>query len=347
MTSLFLHFRWFLVLSLWLMGSVLTQVKAAPTDDTQAVIAALAKSNQAVVGVHVRATSGARSSDGLGQVRSGSGVVIGSDGLILTIGYLILEAQHIQIMTQDDKVYPAQVVAYDLSTGFGLIRSLVPLKGITPVKFGELKNVEIGEVLMAASGTQIDGDEADVNMTHLVHKRAFTGTWEYHIESAIFTSPPVEKHSGAPLFNQLGELVGIGSLFVLDAIGPSQPHPGNMFVPVDLLVPILAELRVSGSSSASTRPWLGMNTQDNEGKIQVQRVGKESPAHAAGLRPGDVVLAVDGNQVSTLESFYKSLWSRSPPEVEVELTVLQGSEIKTLVVKAVNRLSTLRKAEGI
>lgn len=347
MRSLNRQSLWLAIIALWLLGWVPAEAAATDPPDAQAIIAALSQANQAVVGVHVRSTNDARSNDTLGQKRSGSGVVIGPDGLILTIGYLMLEAQSIQIVTQDNKNLPAQAVAYDLATGFGLIRPLLPLHGIEPVKLGSLQTTELGEALMAATGAQLNGSDADVSMTHLVSKRAFSGYWEYHIEPAIFTSPPVENHSGAPLFNQHGELIGIGSLFVLDAIEPNRQLPGNMFVPVDLLKPILAELRQSGSSKASHRPWLGLNSREQDGRVQVQRVSKESPAQAAGLQPGDVVLAVDGAKVATLEAFYKKLWNRATPDADVQLTVLQGAEIKTIVVRAVDRMSTLRQAEGI
>jgi S1-C subfamily serine protease len=180
-----------------------------------------------------------------------------------------------------------------------------------------------------------------------VSKRPFSGYWEYHIDMALFTSPPVGNHSGAPLFNQRGELLGIGSLFTLDTLGDNRRLPGNMFVPVDLLKPVLAELERTGSSKPSHRPWLGLTSTEQAGRVQVVRVNPNSPAQAAGLQPGDVVLAVEGAKVSTLESFYKKLWERTDPNSEVNLTVLQGAEIRTVTVKAVDRMDTLLKPAGI
>jgi S1-C subfamily serine protease len=184
-------------------------------------------------------------------------------------------------------------------------------------------------------------------MTQLVSKRPFSGYWEYFIDSALFTSPPIDNHSGAPLFNQKGELVGIGSLFVLDAMGENRRLPGNMFVPVDLLKPILDEMQRTGSTKFSRRPWLGLSSAEQSGRVQVLRVNKESPALAAGLQPGDVVLAVDGAKVATLEAFYKKLWDRADPNAEISLTVLQGAEVKTISIKPVDRMSTMRKPAGI
>ena len=313
----------------------------------QTAMAAFAKANAAVVGVRVGVADDARSAETLGKERVGSGVVIGPDGLILTIGYLMLEAQSIQIVTQDNKTLPAQAVAYDLATGFGLIKPIIPLRGIEPVTLGSLKDLQTGEAMMAATGAQGEGTDGDVSMTQLVSKRAFSGYWEYHIDAAVFTSPPIENHSGAPLFNQRGELIGIGSLFVGDAMGGNRRLPGNMFVPVDLLKPILSEMQQTGSTKTSRRPWVGLSSTEQGGRVQIVRVNKESPAQLAGLEAGDLVLAVDGAKVATLEEFYKKLWDRARPDAEISLTVLQGADIKTIVLKPVDRMSTLRKPTGI
>ena len=154
----------------------------------QDTINALTKAQAAVVGVQVIAADGARSAQTLGKARSGSGVVIGSDGLIVTIGYLILEADQIQITTVDKKTVPAQVVAYDLATGFGLIRPVVPLRGIAPVPLGASQVTKTGESLMVSTGASSD-DDADVGMTQLVSKRAFSGYWEYHIGGLVNNAP--------------------------------------------------------------------------------------------------------------------------------------------------------------
>ncbi|MBC5765337.1 serine protease [Ramlibacter sp. GTP1] len=318
--------------------------EAAVTPVTpQAMIEALTQAHAAVVGVQVRAAEGARSADTLGRERAGSGVVIGPDGLVLTIGYLMLEADNIQLVTQDGRTVPARPVAYDLATGFGLLRPVLPLRGVRPVPLGSVDGLKQGDALMAAIG----GTEGDVAMTHLVNTRPFSGYWEYHIESAVFTSPPIGNHSGAPLFNQRGELLGIGSLFVGDALGDGRRLPGNMFVPVDLLKPILAELQQNGTTRASRRPWLGVSSTEQGGRVQVVRIAPDSPAQAAGLEPGDVLLAIDGTRIDSLETFYKRLWQHANPDDEVQLTVLQGSTIRQFTIKAVDRMTVIRKPGGI
>ena len=346
MTTRLSVFRHFALLTLLGAFTVASIAATAPAPGAQAMIDALTRANAAVVGVRVNVADDARSAETLGKERAGSGVVIGEDGLILTIGYLMLEAQSIQIVTSDNKTLPAQAVAYDLATGFGLIKPLLPMRGVKPVPLGRLEEVAQGESLMASIGAQSNGQEVDVSMTQLVSKRPFSGYWEYHIEAAAFTSPPIGNHSGAGLFNQRGELIGIGSLFVGDAMGGNRRLPGNMFVPVDLLRPILAEMQKTGGTKLSHRPWIGLTSSEQGGRVQVVRVNRDSPAKDAGLEAGDFVLAVDGEKISTLEGFYKKLWARAP-ESEIKLTVLQGADVKTLVLKAVDRMTTMKKPAGI
>jgi serine protease Do len=320
-----------------------SSLAASPPAAQHEGIETMTRALQAVVGLQVTATEGARSAETLGRQRGGSGVVIGADGLILTIGYLILEADTIQVTTHDNRVIPARSVGYDLATGFGLVRTLLPLRGVQPVALGSAGELAAEAPLIAAIG----GEDGGMGLTRLVSARPFSGYWEYHIEKALFTSPPVRNHSGAALFNPRGELLGIGSLFVGNAMGDDKPMPGNMFVPVDLLKPVLAEMQQTGSTRVSRRPWLGLSSTEQGGRVQIIRVSREGPAYAAGLTPGDVVLAIDEEKVSTLEGFYKKLWARPDPEGEVRLTVMHGSEIRQVTVKAVDRMKIIRRPAGI
>jgi serine protease Do len=323
--------------------STRTAEAATTQSQLERSVQALSRANAAVVGVDVVAVDDAPSAESLGRERSGSGVVIGPDGLVLTIGYLLLEADTIQVTTQDNRTLPARLVAYDQATGFGLVQPLFPLRGVAPVPLGSIARLQPGDPLMVITG----GDDAAVALTRVVGLRPFSGSWEYFIESALFTSPPVDNHSGSAVFNQRGELLGIGSLYVGDATGEGADLPGNMFVPVDLLKPILKELQRTGTSKPSRRPWLGVNSTDSGGRVQVRRVSPDGPAEAAGLDAGDVVLAVDGARVGTLEEFYKKVWTRATPESEVTLTVLRGTDVRIIKVRPVDRMTTFAKPAGI
>ena len=348
--SLFKLFLAMLITTAAFVSSHAATAPAASPGSAQTIMDAMTKANAAVVGVKVTAVTGARSAQTLGLNRSGSGVVIGRDGLILTIGYLMLEAQQIEIITQEGKTLPAVAVGYDLATGFGLVKPLLPLRGVVPVALGSQQDLTPGEPLMAVTGAS-GSDEGGVSLTQLVSQRAFSGTWEYHLDRALFTSPPISSgrgnHSGAPLFNRKGELVGIGSLFVVDAVGENKRNPGNMFVPIDLLKPILAEMQQLGSSKQSNRAWLGVTSSDQGGRVQVMRVSEGSPADEAGIKPGSVVQAIDGVEVTTLEAFYKKLWARDTPEQSVKLTIREGDQVRIIDITPQNRMLSLKKPAGI
>jgi len=262
---------------------------------------------------------------------------------VLTIGYLILEAEQVQLVTDDEREVPARLIGYDVATGFGLVQALAPLR-IEPVPFGTTAALTRGEPLMIVSG----GEDGAISAAQLVSRRNFSGYWEYHVDGALFTSPPRPDHSGAGLFNSRGELVGIGSLLVKDAAGPDGPaQNGNMFVPIDLLRPILSELRSRGSSVSSQRAWMGVNCVEAEGTVRVVRVNSDSPAEVAGLEPGDRIVRIDGTEVKALEVLWKTLWAGGAPEREVTLDIVRGGQPQTLKLQSVDRMKTLKSAQGI
>jgi S1-C subfamily serine protease len=296
----------------------------------------------AVVGVKVKALPNARSNESLGQERTGSGVLIGGDGLVLTIGYLILEADQVEVSDSDGETVPAAVVAYDHATGFGLVKPMAKLTP-QPIRMGTAGPVGQLDRLMIVTG----GDEQTISVATVVSKRQFAGYWEYLIDGAIFTSPPRLDHSGAALINKEGELVGIGSLFVMDALKPGERLPGNMFVPVDLLKPVLEDLMKTGGHNATRRPWLGLNSLEEDGRVKVMQVNEESPADEAGIVAGDIILSVNGRPVESLETFYSTLWGHGGPGVDVSLTVLHGVSVRQVVVRSIDRQEFMRRKPGV
>jgi serine protease Do len=315
---------------------------AAGAAERDAQAQALARARAATVGVQSVAVEDARSSETLGRERRGSGVVIGRDGLVLTIGYLLLEADSVDLVLDDERKVPARVVAYDLASGFGLLQPLTPFAP-APAPLGRSATVTVDEPLLIVSGA--DGSAA--SLARLVSQRAFSGFWEYHIDSALFTVPPHPNHSGAGLFNANGELLGIGSLAVNNAAGPARGRvPGNMFVPVDLLKPILSELRERGAARSSTRAWIGVNCVEQDGVVRVVRVNRDSPAEDAGLQPGDRIVRIDSTEVNSLESLYKTLW-RDGAEREVTLDIRRDEVAQTVRLRSLDRMRTLSKPQGI
>jgi S1-C subfamily serine protease len=292
----------------------------------------------AVVGVKVKALTDARSNASLGQEREGSGVLIGQEGLVLTIGYLILEADQVEVTDSHGQTVPAAVTAYDHATGFGLLRPMGPLAS-RPIRMGSALPVTQLDRLMIVTG----GEEQNISIATVVSKRVFAGYWEYLIDDAIFTSPPRLDHSGAALINQEGELVGIGSLFVLDALTPGERLPGNMFVPVDLLRPVLDEMVRTGRQQGGRRPWIGVNSLEEDGRVKVVQVNDGSPADEAGIEAGDIILSIDGQPVESLGQFYQALWGRGPAGVDVVLTVLHGPTMREVTVRSIDRAEFMRK----
>ena len=304
---------------------------AGPAGDADSFFAAIVK-------IEARALPGARSAATLGTERTGTGIVIARDGLILTIGYLLVEADDVKIVDDRGRTLPARVVAYDHATGLGLVRPITPLD-VAPLKLGDSsKLAEADPVLIVNSGGRSDATRAFV-----VSRRTFSGNWEYMLDSAIFTSPPTSNWSGAALIGTDGALLGVGSLILRDAT-ESEPHlPGNMFVPIEALKPILADLIKSGRRSGPARPWLGVSADEVQGRLVVVRVSPEGPADAAGVQRGDIILAVGGEGVRSQAEFYRKLWARGAAGSEIPLRLLQGIDIREVKVRSMDRLDYFRQ----
>lgn len=284
----------------------------------------------AVVAVQAKIQEGARSAAALGHARQGSGTLI-REGLVLTIGYLVVEAESIHVTNGEGKTVPATLAAYDHASGFGLVRLSEPLAG-KPMTLGDAATLEEADQAIVASAS------ANPSLVEVVSRRLFTGNWEYLLESAIFTSPPVRDWSGAALIGRKGELLGVGSLVLPDAGSPGTRSPGNLFVPVDLLEPILEDLVARGRRSGPARPWLGVNAEHFMGRLYVARVSEGGPAEQAGIRTGDLVLGVGGEPVTNLAEFYRKLWASGAAGTEVPLRVLQGMEVRDVKVRSMDRL---------
>lgn len=295
----------------------------------------------AIVKVNSRAVPNARSADTLGEEREGTGVVIGEQGLVLTIGYLIVEADEVKITDSKGRTVPAQVVGYDHASGFGLVRSVVPLDA-TPVALGDSGKIGEHDPVMIASASD-DG----ASFAWIVSKRRFTGNWEYQLDSALYTSPPTLNWSGAALIDRDGKLLGIGSLIVREATDGDVKLPGNMFVPIDLLKPILSDLIKNGRRAGPARPWLGINADEVQGRVLITRVSPEGPADRAGLQPGDIILGVSGATVRTQAELYQKIWNSRRAGDDVPLKVLQGVDIKDVKVHSIDRQDYFRSKTTI
>lgn len=299
--------------------------------------AATSASLEGVVQITAYVPQEARTASTLGTERQGTGVVIDDSGLILTIGYLVLEAAEIEIDGAGPEPIPASIVAYDHESGFGLVRAQHAL-ALPPIPLGVSAQVQTRQPLLVVSRT----GALDAAGVYVVDRRDFAGYWEYLLEDAIFTAPPHAQFGGAALIDEGGRLVGIGSLLVNDAGFSGRPIPGNMFVPVDHLKPIMGDLLTRGRRADPGRPWLGVSVEEHKGRVFVTRVSPDGPAANAGIAPNDVILGIEGVPVHGLIDFYRKLWGRGEAGVEVPLDVLQGMAIEPVLVKSTDRYRYLR-----
>jgi S1-C subfamily serine protease len=291
----------------------------------------------AVVRLDATISRDAATAQGLGTRRSGHGIVIDDQGLILTIGYLIIEANEIVLHTNDGRAVGAEYVAYDYDTGFGLVRALEPL-GVKPLRMGKSANLsERDRVLVVGSG----GAEKVLGVV-VVERRVFTGFWEYIVDEAIFTSPPHDDWGGTALVNSSGELIGVGSLFVRNARAGNRNLPGNMFVPIDLLKPVLAEMLTEGRGVGNNRPWLGIFSQELRNVVVITSMWANGPAAKAGLKPGDMIIGVGERRVKTQEEFYRTMWGLGGAGSDVPVKVFRDGQAIDFIVKSGNRYDFLK-----
>jgi len=291
----------------------------------------------AVVGIKTHINPEGQTVAGLGREREGSGIVIDNDGLVLTIGYLMVEADAAEVVANDGRTVPASVVGYDHESGFGLLRTIEPLK-LKPMGLGRSAEVNEHDPVLIAS----HGGAAMAALATIVSKREFAGSWEYMLDEALFTAPAHPAWSGAALISREGKLVGVGSLIVGDASGDGEKQPGNMFVPIDRLTASLADLLSTGRPATPPHPWLGINAQEIDGRLVVTRVSADGPAQRAGLTRGSIVTAVAGERVRDLAGFYRLLWAQGEAGIEVPLTVEERGASREVTVKTMNRYDYLK-----
>ncbi|MBM3487508.1 MAG: serine protease [Alphaproteobacteria bacterium] len=272
----------------------------------------------------------------LGTERTGNGVLIDDQGLILTIGYLISEAQKVHVNLSGGRTVDAEIVAYDYHTGFGLLRTHRPVD-IAPMPLGAARDVAEGDAVVVAAY----GGMGHALAGAVVSKRPFAGYWEYMLEEAIYTTPPHPNWSGTALIAPNGRMAGIGSLFVEDARSGAAAVSGNMFVPADLLPPIQDELLRRGRA-ADTRPYLAMYSTEAYGRVVVTSLSAKGPAERAGIKPGDVIVTVNGTTVEGLGDLYRKLWKAGPAGSTVSLGVVRDGKLREIAVQSRDRYDFLK-----
>jgi S1-C subfamily serine protease len=311
-------------------------LKAAPRPDRDVFAFDLERALRSIVRLHAVVPDGAFTAAGLGTERQGSGIVIDGAGLVLTVGYLIVEASQVMLGLPGGRQIPGHAIAYDHETGFGMVRALEDM-GLEPLPFGASASVHADDPVVIASfgglGHSIGG--------RVVARREFAGSWEYLLDDAIFTAPMHPYWGGAALIDARGRLVGTGSLYTEETLPDRGTSPGNMFVPVDLLKPIYDDMVATGRARRPQRPWLGMYTADAGGRLIVTGVAPKGPAAQAGIEPGDAVLSLQGVAAKDLPHLYRTLWAAGDAGASVRFTLLRDDDVLTVNVRTADRYGFL------
>lgn len=297
----------------------------------------LERTLSSVVALRTEVPTDAYTASSLGTERGGNGVVINDKGLVLTIGYLIMEAETVWIVDVDGNATAGHPLATDQITGFGLVQALGPLN-LPAVPFGRSADTEEGDPVVVAGY----GGQGHAINAHIVSKREFAGYWEYVLDEGIFTAPAHPNWGGAALFAADGSLRGIGSLFVQHMLSGETLLSGNMIVPIDLLPPILDDLVTRGRVDRPSRPWLGMFTSESDDQLIVAGLSQGGPAARADLQVGDAVVAVAGAPILDLVAMYRSIWALGEAGVEVPLTLERDGITFDVVINSGDRGSYLK-----
>jgi S1-C subfamily serine protease len=313
------------------------EVEKALRPQARSVAFDLDQSLASLVILRARVPDDAFTARTLGSERWGNGIVIGTNGLVLTIGYLITEADEVTLLTNDGRRIPAHVLGYDPVTGFGVVNALEPLN-LPALPLGDSRRLQAADPIILAGG----GGIAHAIAGQVIAKQPFAGYWEYLLEEAIFTGPGHPHWSGAALIGPSGALMGVGSLQMQQVTADGQPSIINMSVPIELLPPILDDLS-RGQQVHPPRPWLGVISREAGANVVVLDVSEGSPADRAEVRPGDVILAVAGHPVTGLADFYTRLWQLGPAGVVAPLRLKREGDTFDLEVRTIDRASKLKK----
>ncbi len=303
-----------------------------PTPDPRALAFDLDRALSALVLVHSRVPETALTAGALGTERAGNGVSIGNDGLILTIGYLITEAEQVWLTSSEGQTSQGYVVGYDQETGFGLVRAVQPLE-IPSLSLGDSDSVLPGDSMIVAGH---GGRDQAIN-AKVTTKSEFAGYWEYVLDEAIFTFPAHPNWGGTGAIGMQGELLGIGSLLVQQVTPSGESASANLIVPIDLLKPIFDDLCNYGRRSTEPRPWMGMLVQDVGDRLVVGSTYPGCPADEAGLKPGDVIVAVAGEKQTGLAQMFRKVWSLGPAGTEIPLSMMREGQAFEVVLRSIDR----------
>jgi S1-C subfamily serine protease len=297
----------------------------------------LERSFAAVVAIKTFVPSDAMTAEILGTERAGYGVIIRADGIVLTIGYLVTEAETVWVTLSDGRALPGHVLGYDQATGLGLVRVLARVE-LPFVTLGSSTDASVGDPVVVAGA----GGMAQSVAATIIAKQEFAGYWEYVLEDAIFTSPAHPNWGGTAVFDAAGALLGIGSLQIQQAPGAATSGDTNMIVPIDAFKPIMDDLLKLGRPRGPARPWLGLYATAMGSQIAIMGVASKGPAKAAGFKSGDIVKSVAGHAPQGLADFFRHVWAAGPAGVAIPFTLNRENRLIEVNVHSVDRNAMLK-----
>ena len=298
----------------------------------------LARALDSVVSLRADIPEDAFTASILGTERIGNGVLIRDKGLVLTIGYLITEAESIWLQSNAGKVASAHVVAYDQATGLGLVQAHGVLD-IPAVELGHAEASPAGSLVVIAG----QGGRTRSTKARVLAKQEFAGYWEYVLDEAIFTAPAHPNWGGTAMIGLDGRLQGIGSLYLEELQAGDDMIGGNMIVPIDVLYPILESMLTEGHAPGPPRPWLGMYAVDHEDEVMIAGLARNGPAYRADLRVGDIIERIGAHAPKNLADAFRHIWSLGPAGVEVPMALNRDGQRMQVQVRSIDRNSFLKR----
>ncbi len=292
----------------------------------------------AVVGIRVEVPRDRPSVVTLGPERWGSGVIFdAAGGYALTVSYVLLDAELIEVRLRDGRKIPAKLVGLDLEVGVGVIK----LEGTGPwpaAAFGDSTKAAVGDVTGTVGVSEDGALVATAGRIEAV--RPFSAAWEYMLDRAFVVAPYNAAFGGGALVDSSGRVIGITSLRLGEA-----PYV-NLAIPIEKFLPGKGELLDKGRVlSRRPRPWLGLYTISHEGGgLIVAGVSPVGPARAAGFRRGDVIVRLNGEKVESQEDFYARLWQGAVDQ-EVQVVVQREARFEAITVRPTDRYRVYRTSD--